>query len=601
MSAVDLPSLRRETATIAFVDVVESVRLIADAEDAAVLRIRKLLKLAAHEVSDRHGGQVAERRGDGLVLKFSDTRQAVRCMSRLHRLAAEERNTDPLEAPLRLRAGLHRSQLLADDEALYGEGVNLAARIAALGQPGDTLMSAAARDELLPGIDGFLQDMGPCWLKHVDEPVRLFRHHDENLPLPRGLEDAISRRMKLRPTLAVLAFEDLHGASSLRFGPGEIVADQLTRRLSQSSMLHVISALSTRALGGRHIELGQLYTLLRADYVLRGRMRGVSGDDPSQRVVVYVELWRRGSNEPVWIDEFHASLADLLSTEGEVVGRITHLASRRIVSAEQTLARSIHALPNLASHTMYLVAVDLLHRFSIEDFSRARDLLVELSERAPRHAEPMAWLARWHVFKVVQGWSDDRAQDGDKALYYSERALERDSGSALALTMAGSVHAGVKRDAETAQHYYDQALAHNPNDSLAWLMSGVAKGFMNSGPPALAASEMALGLAPVEPIRHYYDALAATAALRAGEYERCITLARRSVAANSRHGTAYRSMAIALGALGRHAEAAEAVSRLLGVEPHFTVKTYLARVPSQDAHRETFAEILEQAGLPSGR
>ncbi len=607
MSLAECSPLRRESATIAFVDVVESVRLMADAEDSAVRRIRELLAQASQHVTAAPGGHVVERRGDGLVLKFADTRVAVRCLAQLHQLAADEHGRHAGQPPLQLRAGLHRTELFSDDDAVYGAGVNLAARVAALGQPGDTLMSAAARDALLPPLDGLLQDLGPCWLKHVDEPVRLFRHRAEHPPLPQRLEQAISARLKLRPTLAVLCFEgqpfegllQIPGMPDLGLGLGDVATDQLIRRLSSSSVLHLISALSVQALRGRTIALTDLYKLLRADYVLRGRVLGAGG--PGQQAVrVQAELWRRGSSEPVWFEEMAGSAADLLSTDGELIGRITHAASWHILAAEQRLVLSSQPLPNLASHTMYLAAVDLLHRFSAADFMRSRELLVELGDRAPQHAEPLAWLARWHVFRLVQGWSDNRQDDGDKALYYSQRALDRDPQSALALTMAGSVHVGVKRDASAAQHFYEQALASNPNDALAWLMSGVAQGFMNAGPPALAASEMALGLAPVEPTRHYYDALSATAALRGGDFERCIALAQRSITANGRHGTAYRSMAIALAELGRGHEAAAVVTQLMGVEPHFTVKTYLARVPLQDTHRDRYAQLLQEAGLPAG-
>ena len=591
--------LRKKTATVAFVDVVESVRLIADGEALAVQRIRDLLRRASELVSACRG-QVAERRGDGLVLTFQLTRDAARCAVLLHGLAFEEHAHHPAAEPLRLRAGLHKTELLADGTALYGTGVNLAARIAALGNPGDTLMSSAARDELVAPIDGLLQDLGLCWLKHVDEPMRLFRHRSEHPPLPADIEQAISARMKLRPTLVVIPFAGTPHSADTSFGLGDVAVDQLIRQLSQSSMLHVISALSTQALRGRDMRPDQVYDLLRADYVLRCHIVVDSeGEDRHRRVQLHAELWRRGSDEPIWSDAFTGSALDLLSAHGDILGRVVYAVSHRILAIEQRAAKAVEALPNLASHTLHLAAVDLLHRFAIKDFGRARDLLVALSERAPRHAEPMAWLARWHVFRVVQGWSDDSRRDGEQALYYSERALDRDPCSALALTMTGSVHAGVKRDAQAAQTFYAQALQHNPNDSLAWLMSGVAQGFMNAPAPALAASETALGLAPADPTRHYYDALSATTALRAGEYERCVVLASRAITANGTHGTAYRSMAIAQAELGRDADAAETVRRLLSVEPHFTVKTYLARVPSQDANRERFAQLLQHAGLPA--
>ena len=130
-------------------------------------------------------------------------------------------------------------------------------------------------------------------------------------------------------------------------------------------------------------------------------------------------------------------------------------------------------------------------------------------------------------------------------------------------------------------------------------MSSVAQGFMNDREHALSASEQALGLAPADPTRHYYDALSATAALRAQEYGRCIQLAQRAIQGNATHGTAYRSMAIAQAKLGLAEEARDTVTRLLAVEPHCTVKTYLARVPHQDSSREHFAQLLMESGLPA--
>jgi class 3 adenylate cyclase/tetratricopeptide (TPR) repeat protein len=584
-------TLLRETATIGFVDVVESVRLMAAAEVETVERIRSLLDRAAAEEVPAFGGRVAERRGDGLVLKFATVRDATQCMARLHALAAAPTPEHPAGEPLRLRAGVHKTELLADDHSIYGAGVNLAARIAALGEPGDTLLSATARDDLVAPLDGLLEDIGPCWLKHLDRPVRIFRHRERHPPLPTAIEDSIGARMRLRPVVAILPLDGTPLDHDTPFGLGDVVADQVIRRLSASSVLHVISAQSTRALHGVGAEPAKLYEVLRADYVFGGRIEG-----DAHGVRLNGALWRRGSAEPVWEDAIAGPATDLLSADGEIVGRLVHALSRRIVTVEQRTAAAA-ALPTLASHTLYLAAVDMLHRFSVEHFQRAREILLTLADRAPRHPEPLAWLARWHVFRLVQGWSDHAARDSDEALRYSDRALDRDPHSSLALTMAGSVHAGVKRDAATAQRLYGQALAHNPNDSMAWLMSSVAQGFMNAGEPALAASDMALGLAPVDPTRHYYDALSATAALRAGAYERCVALAQRAITANGSHGTAYRSMAIAQAELGRREEAAATVRRLLAVEPHFTVRNYLARVPSQDARREHYARLLQEAGL----
>jgi len=129
-------------------------------------------------------------------------------------------------------------------------------------------------------------------------------------------------------------------------------------------------------------------------------------------------------------------------------------------------------------------------------------------------------------------------------------------------------------------------------------MSGVAQGFMTARAPALAASETALGLAPMDPTRHFYDSLAATASLMANDHARCIALAERSISANASHGSSYRALAIAQSMLGQLDAARHSVQRLLAVEPHCTVQTYLARVAPANQQNLQFAEALREAGLP---
>lgn len=593
------PALEQSITTVMFVDVVESVRHIQRDEAGSVGRMRSLMQLCADRVVDC-GGQVIERLGDGLVLTFPTARHAVGCAQTLHRVADIEGESLSPEAQLRLRAGVHCAAIWSDANGLYGLGVNLTARLAAVGGPGDTVLSAEARDQLVVGLDSDVQDMGLCYLKHVEEPVRLFRLQ-RTRPMSSVLTEAIAARMKTRPTLAVMPFSLQLPSGPAPSSPGlaDILSHQLVGQLSRSPMLHVISAMSTSAF--RHSELprAKAFSALGADYLLQGKVR-TSSDVAIDggRLDVEVQLWRSGSGEPVLVEAIGASALDALSFDSGLLGRITQSVSRCILKVEQRLARGSQALPNLASHTLYLSAVDLLHRFATRDFERARQMLLALSERAPRHPEPLAWLARWHVFRVVQGWTDDSARDSSEALSYSERALDRDPESALALTMAGSVYAGVRRDPGKAQGFYEQALKVNPNESMAWVMSGVAQGFLSIREPALAASETALGLAPLDPLRYYYDSLSASAALMSGETHRALELAQRAVDANACHGSAYRVLAAAQVLTGAVDDARVVIDRMLAIEPHFTVQSYLNRVGVDSPKTHEVAEALRLAGLP---
>ncbi len=602
--------MERQFASICFVDVVESVRLVAAAEEAAVRQIQALLATLADSVAPAHQGQVLERRGDGLLVLFPSGPQAIQFAKRAHLAAREQAPAfaapHPAPPPLQLRAGIHQAQLLHDGPNYYGAGLNLAARVAALAKPSETLLTAVARDALPGHWVAQLEDLGDCWLKHVDEPVRLFRSQAGAGQWPQELEQAISARMRMRPTLAVLTrLAPPHAASDVgsAFSLTDVAVDVLTRHLSQSQFLHVISGLSNQALRACLLPLEEVFQLLRADYALvaqpQAREEPLEGQGPSHSVVrMQFELVKRGVPEPLWKAPLSATASDWLSAEGHALGRVVEQVNERILGAERRLAQGAKALPNLATHTLYLNAVDLLHRFSAQSFDQARELLEELDHRAPRHAEPLAWMARWHVFRVVQGWSQDRKRDGQQALFCSARALERDAHSSLALTMAGAAQAGVNADPGAAQAYYEQALQHNPNDSMAWLMSGVAQGFMNAPPQALQASELALGLAPLDPTRPYFESLAATAALRANQVQRSISLAQRAIAGNGQHGSTYRTLAIAYGLTGQLAQAKATIQALLAIEPHFTIEHYLARVPAVDSHRDRYSQILLEAGLP---
>lgn len=599
--AVSITFQSPETSTIAFVDVVESVRHVQRDERRSIERMRVLVQLATGVVVE-HRGHVIERLGDGLVLRFDAVRDAVRCASALHRLANDEgcELTEPER--LHLRAGVHCAPVWSDAQGLYGWGVNLTARVAAVGGPGDTVITDSARDQLVAGLDVDLHDMGLCYLKHVDEPVRLFRVQAAR-PMSVGLKQAIAARMKTRPTLAVMPFVLWAGpARALTARPpcvADIVSQQLNGQLSRSPMLHVISGMSTKALRGDLPSKSALYQALGADYLLQGQVRASDVETHGGRLEVSFELWRSGSGEPVLTDTLGAMALEVLCPNSDLIARITQAVSHRVLAVEQRVARGMHALPNLASHTLYLSAVDLLHRFSLKEFERARLMLVALSERAPRHPEPLAWLARWHVFRVVQGWTDDSARDSAQALTYSERALDRDPESSLALTMAGSVHAGVRRDPGAAQLFYEQALKVNPNESMAWAMSGVSTGFLHRHEECRSACEMGLGLAPLDPLRYYYESLGATSALYARDYGRAIELADRAIAGNRSHGSPHRARAIAQAMLGEVAQAKQTVSDLLAVEPGSSLKHFWDRVGPFNEQKAEYARVLAMAGLPA--
>jgi adenylate cyclase len=587
--------LQTETTTIMFADVVESVRLIEQDEAGNVARIRTLLRHLAQVTVPAHQGVVLERRGDGLLIRFADSRCAAACALALHRHAAEAGAGSDTDDTIALRVGIHCAEVIVDQDAIYGRGINVAARVTTLAGPGETALSDAVRDRLTDALDGELHDLGECFLKNVVEPVRAYRLHPVTAAaahppaLPAGVDVAPDQRA----TLAVLPLNRERVDPSVLSG-ADVFVDQLTSALSQSPVLRVISRLSTHAFRGRDIERTLAGATLRAHYVLGGHCSESDG-----HLSAHLELLHSASGQLVWEQDLACSKSDLLGTDSDVLARAVAAVMNALTQTELTVAHG-RPLPNLAAHTLYLSAVTLLHRFSRTDFDRARLMLEALRDRAPRNAAPPAWLARWHVFRIVQGWSNDVRRDGAQASDFAKRALDHDPKSSLALAMAGSVEAGVNRDMSAARGYYDLALASNPNEPLAWLLKGVAHGFMGDAVAAMQSSEQSLMLTPLDPMRFYYDSLSSSAALGAQDYRRTIELAQRAIRANCMHGSAYRALAIAQVLTDAVDAARETVARLLAVEPNSSVQQFLARAAVNSEKHQVFARALASAGLPAG-
>ena len=201
--------------------------------------------------------------------------------------------------------------------------------------------------------------------------------------------------------------------------------------------------------------------------------------------------------------------------------------------------------------------------------------------------------------RVQQGWTTDATEDANRALDFTRRAIDADPGCSLAHAISGFVHTNLLKKFDIAQDCYEQALAANPNDSIAWLLKGTLHAFKGEAEPAVEGTEKALQLSPLDPLRYFYDSLAATAAMSAGNYDRAIELAQRSLRANRTHTSTLRALTIAQVRSGRMDAARTTMEQLRRLEPNLTASLYLQRNPSGAFPTgKVWAEALVEAGLP---
>jgi adenylate cyclase len=584
-----LAETTRVVRTVLVVDIVESVRIMQENEEGTVQRWRAFVDHVVHRVLPQHEGRMVKSLGDGMMLEFPRVHSAIATAFALQEASAIAEEGVPREHRLRLRIGIHVSPLIVDQYDVYGHGVNLAARLTTLAGPDEIVVSADVRDQLTPALDADIEDLGECYVKHVQQPVRAFR---VGMPGEHPVIEPGAMVDDLRATIAVIPFA-ARSAQPEHEILGQILADDVISALSQSTEINVVSRLSTTMFREREVGLEQMGRYLNADYIVSGSYT-VLGD----RLSLRTELAETRTKQVVWAKTLKGNVKGVIVGNDELAGKLVAATSAALLMRE--LQRSLgKALPTLESHTLLLSSIALMHRISPLASQRAQQMLQALIDRTPRLAAPYAWLAKWHVLRVTQGWADDPQADGKLALDNTKRALDRDATLSLAMTVEGQVNTYILKRLDIAEDRYEAALRENPNDSLAWLLKGTLHAFRDEGKEAVRHTKRALKLSPLDPLKYYFDSLAATAALSAGQYPRALKLAQGSLRLNRTHGSTLRALVTAFWQLGREDEARATVSDLLRIDPAFKVSTFLERSPTAPYKLgKTVAFALKSAGVP---
>lgn len=551
-------------------DLVESVRLMACNEAAVVEHWRGFMEHASQEVLPRHEGRLVKSLGDGLLVEFDQPANAVQTAIALHRYFGALNQTLPTEQQLHLRAGINATHLYVDTHDVYGHGVNLAARIADLGAPGDTVVTASVRDGIVDGVDGEVEDMGESYLKHWPEPVRTWLiHPPRNDPPIWRPEPRESTPTDFRSSIAVIPFE-ARTPSPEHFVIGELIADGVIAQLSRSRELRVISRLSTSPFRGRSSSPSEIDARLDAAFVLSGSYATL-GD----KVIIMAELADTRRNEVVWAERLGGDTMDLMQVQSELLSTLSTACAHALLHAEvqRTL---VLPLPKLDSNSLMLGGITLMHRSTPRDMQRSHALLEAVAERHKRVAAPWAWMAKWHVIQVVQGLTSDPASDFRRAVSVADHALDLEPNSSLAMAIKGHALCHLGDDVDGSRRLLLESTQSNPNDPMAWLYSCVWSAMWGKPEDSVTEAENALRLSPLDPQKYYFEMMLATSYLTCGSPERAIALCRSSLSKNRYHLPTIRALITAAFEAGQVEEAQEAFNTLMTLQPDLTLARYLA-------------------------
>ncbi len=376
-----LAETTRVVRTVLVVDVVESVRLIQADEEGTIQRWRSFVDHVVHQLLPSYEGRMVKSLGDGMMLEFPHVHGAIATAFAIQDASASAEANVPQDRRLRLRIGIHVSPLIADQYDVYGHGVNLAARLTTLAGPDEIVVSADVRDQLTPALDAEIEDLGECYVKHVEQPVRAFR---VGAPGEQPVIERGSLAEDLRATIAVIPFRPRALQATTDDVLGQLLADEVISALSHSPEVNVISRLSTTAFQGREVKLDDVSTYLRADYVVSGSYH-VDND----RVTLKADMAETRSMQVVWSQTLKGSVNGIVTGEDPLASRLVSEACAAMMIRELQRSQG-KAAQSLQNHTLLLSSIALMHRISPLAFQRSQQLLQVLIDRTPRLASIQA-------------------------------------------------------------------------------------------------------------------------------------------------------------------------------------------------------------------
>jgi adenylate cyclase len=575
--------LRVETTTIMFADVVESVRLIEHDEQEAISCIRGLLAEIAERIVPAFGGRTIERRGDGVLATFASVSKSAGCAVEIHKAAALVCGVSGL--PLSMRVALHRSDIWTDGQALYGKAMNLVARLVTLAEPGETVVSASAKESLTLGVDLNAEDLGECYLRHVASPVHCYRLRCKTTESLAAV--ALLPEESPLPKLAIMPFRCIDAADQKI---ARVFTKLLTGVISKSSQLHVVSSLSMQTIDEESLDSFAVRRTIGADWVLKGDI-AFSG----KRASVSWKLGRL-SEDTFVCGSTDFAINSIVDPQSDSLLSLAMEVARKMLARGLELS-STQPIASLPSNIVLLGAIALMHRGGSSSDQEAARLLHELMERHKRSAIPYAWAAKQAFLRLWRGWSNASEKERALARQYADQSVHKGAAIGLPYAVRAMVASHIDRRFDESRDWYRQAIEVEPNEPLTWIFKCALHTFEGEGEMAANCARRAISLSPLDPLSYYYKTLAGGAFVANDEYDIAIRLTEEALNENKHHHSTYRVLAIAYGLNGQHEKGHCVIKELLRVDPNFSISLFLRNSPARNA--EHYAKVLKELGAPT--
>jgi TolB-like protein/class 3 adenylate cyclase len=578
---------KRKLAAILAADVAGYSRLMADDEQATMDTLNSYRDVFRKHISD-HEGRVVDTAGDSVLSVFDSVVEAVQCAVNVQSELAQENGELPEARRMLFRIGVNLGDIIErDDGTIYGDGVNVAARLESLAEASGICLSSSAHEQVEDKTDLTFQDIGEHEVKNIARPVKAFRVAAE---YPHSIETDAPLTLPEKPSIAVLAFDNLSGDQEQDYVADGIAEDLITA-LSRIRWLFVIARNSTFAYKGQSPDVRMVGQELGVRFVLEGSVR-----KSHNRVRVSAQLIDATTGNHVWAEHFDRELADIFDLQDEVVDIIAAAIEPEVGAFERERARRV-APASLDAWGLYQSGLWHFYRFSKEDNVKSQALLSRAIEIDPGFAAAHAALAYSHFADITLVFTDDPTHSSKAVMHFARTAVDLDGKDASAHHALGRAYF-LTGDGESSLAELERAIELNPNYALAHFGLGMTLvGFTERFEDALEEFRIASRLSPHDPVAWAFDSMCAICLVMLEQDAEALKFARKAERHPTEGWARKPLLAAVLALLGRDEEARMVFDRVFDLRPDFSWNLFVRAWPQNTIWRGRMLDGLRKAGM----
>jgi adenylate cyclase len=579
---------KRKLTAILSADVEGYSRLMGEDEESTVRILKTYRKLIASLVQ-KQLGRVVDSPGDNILADFASVVEAVRCAVEIQ----EELNARNAELPenrrMKFRIGINLGDVIEEEEQIYGDGVNIAARVESLAHGGGICISGTAYDQIKNKLSLEYEDLGKHEVKNIAEPVRVYRIRMEPNDTQVSSKGTLTVELPDEPTIAVLPFDNMSGDPEQEYFSDGISEDIITD-LSKYPKLIITARNSSFAYKGRPVDLRQVGRELGVHYVLEGSVR-----KSANRVRITAKLIEAASGNHVWASRYDRTLEDIFAIQDEITEEIVTALNVKLVEGSlQQVWRKYLKTP--VARELYREGSIFFAQLNREGRLEAREKFERVKTLEPDSPSGFNGVGWTYFYEARYHWVKEPKDSLRLAREQVDEALSMDNGYPAAKTLLGAIHL-LNRNYDQALSEGEQAENLAPNHAHINAWRGITLFYCGNPEKGMIKLQKAIHLSPSPPA--WYFAHLAMACHGCGRYPQAIEASERAMRKDGKWIEARLTKSAALEALGRHPQAEKEAQAILDIEPGFSLAAFAKTQPYKNkTELEALLEQLRKAGLP---